>query len=342
MGVEDASDVIVARRTAVEMALAIGFDSLRSQEIGIVTSELATNLLKHAGKGSIRLSRLKRGDQAGIEVASMDRGPGPVLAEDALADGFSTAGSLGYGLGTVHRLMDELRVDPMPDRGGGTCVRGIRWVWDRPKVPERSPLDVGAASRPHPALEINGDAFVIQKWPGGLLVAVIDGLGHGQFAHRAAQKARCFVESHARQPLEEIFRGVHRECRTTRGVVMALARFEFDPPDPGGGTGSFPAMTVRHGNIGNIETRVSGNREPFNISLRRGILGKNAPNLLATAHAWGPQCLMVMHSDGLSSHWSWNDVQISDVEPATVIAQRLLRRLARDSDDATVVVIKKR
>ena len=101
-------------------------------------------------------------------------------------------------------------------------------------------------------------------------------------------------------------------------------------------------MMVRHGNIGNIETKVFGNRQPFNISLRRGILGKSAPNLIATTHPWVPEYMMVMHTDGLRSHWHWNDVGIMDEPSADVIAQRLLQRLARDSDDATVLVIKKR
>ncbi len=39
---------------------------------------------------------------------------------------------------------------------------------------------------------------------------------------------RHYVESHFEEPLVAIFRGTGRACRGTRGVVMALARFDWE------------------------------------------------------------------------------------------------------------------
>ena len=325
----------------MEMAGAMGFQHRQAQEVGLATSELASNILKHAREGSILLNKVFQGNDVGFQVTARDQGPGMVNAEDALGDGFSTAGTLGYGLGTVNRLMDDLHIGPATDDGTGTHVVCTRWLRYDEAHSGRCPLDVGAASRPHPSGQVNGDAFVIHGWPGALLVAVIDGLGHGQFAHRAAQKARVFVEKHARQPLEEIFRGVHRECRTTRGVVMAVAKFDFGSESQAPTRPVAPGqVTFSYGNIGNIEARLVGNRNPFNIVLRRGILGKNAPSVYPTTHQWEHGSTMVIHSDGLGSHWSWKDFPELPAQSATIAAQRLLRNLARDTDDATVVVIK--
>ena len=90
--------------------------------------------------------------------------------------------------------------------------------------------------------------------PKRALVGVIDGLGHGQFAHRAAQTARQYVENHFDLPLDQIFRGVGRACRATRGVVMALARFDW-----GQGRLAFAS-------VGNIAVRVFPRGE--SVSLR--------------------------------------------------------------------------
>ena len=75
---------------------------------------------------------------------------------------------------------------------------------------------------------------------------MIDGLGHGELARRASQTARRYVEHHFDQPLVNIFRGADRACRATRGVVMALARFDM------------VSRKVTIASVGNIEVRLIG------------------------------------------------------------------------------------
>jgi serine/threonine protein phosphatase PrpC len=177
-------------------------------------------------------------------------------------------------------------------------------------------------------MPVNGDTFVIQQWGESALVGVIDGLGHGQFAYRAAQAARQYVERHFDQPLAEIFRGVARTCRATRGVVMGLARFDWR-------TG-----TLTFASVGNVEARVFGSPEPMNFVFPRGILGLKAPPPVVTQHRWELSNVMVLYSDGLITHWRWSDFPHLAEATATVAAQELLRTFARETDDATVVVVK--
>lgn len=320
------SDVAEARRRAREFATQIAFGTTESEEIALATSELASNLVRHAGGGRLEFRGLQEESRTGLEIESIDQGPGIPDVEEALRDGFSTAGSLGYGLGAVNRLMDRLDINSR--QGQGTHLLCRRWV--RPAEVSRSscPLAFGAASRPHPLMDVNGDAFVIKRWGDSALVGVIDGLGHGQFAFLAAQKARDYVQSHYDQPLADIFRGTGRTCRATRGVVMALARFDWAREE------------LTCASVGNVEVRVFGSTKPLNLIVRRGVIGGNAPSAVVTTHEWLPRYRMVMHSDGLITHWRAEDFPQLENESATSSAGAILRALARENDDATVVIVR--
>ena len=331
ISVSQAGDVIVAKRTALEMSKEAGFDETSGQEIGLAASELATNLVKHAAGGTILISigPDERG-RGGIRLEAVDQGPGIRDVERAMADGFSTAGSLGCGLGAVNRFMDDFDISSSVVPPRGTRVVAGRWVRTSPTPGFQSPLDVGSAARAHPGLDLNGDALVIKHSETVSLVAIIDGLGHGQFAHRASSTAAQYITNHFEQPLADIFRGVSRACRATRGVVMALARFDRQPPQ------------LTFASVGNIEARILNSPQPIALRLRRGIIGLNAPNPLINTYDWTSQNILVMHTDGLSAHWKWNDFQALAEGRASDLAQAMLRKLAKDNDDAAVVVIKNR
>jgi serine/threonine-protein kinase RsbT len=122
------SDVNEARQKAQMMALAIGFDETASAEAALAVSELGTNLLRHTKGGTLTLTPLADGRRVGMQVISQDRGPGIADVDQALGDGFSTAGGLGYGLGAVNRLMDELDIVSEPGISGGTRIICKRWL----------------------------------------------------------------------------------------------------------------------------------------------------------------------------------------------------------------------
>jgi serine/threonine protein phosphatase PrpC len=176
--------------------------------------------------------------------------------------------------------------------------------------------------------QLNGDAFVVHQWAESALVGIIDGLGHGQFAHRAAETARRYVETHFDQPLDQVFRGTGRACRTTRGVVMALARFDW-----GEGRLTFASL-------GNILVRVFPRAEPFHFLIRRGVIGLNAPSVVVTEHPWPLDHVFVLHSDGVSTHWGWKDFPEWKDRAAATMAQELLQTKAKEEDDGTVIVVR--
>jgi len=338
-------DVSRARSAARDLARAIGFDQTACEEISIAASELGTNLVKHANGGRLELTALDEVGRLGLRMESHDAGPGIAEVERAFTDGFSTAGSLGYGLGAVHRLMHSC--EATSEAGQGVCIVAVRWLHPEEVGVAAFPLDIGVAARAHPGFTISGDAFVAKRRNDMALAGVIDGLGHGPYAHRAAMAARQFVESHYDLPLEEIFRGVARVCRGTRGVVMALARFEARPADAGPApltslSPDRPSWIVRlsFAGIGNIEARALLPSEPIRLDSRRGVLGGAAPTPLTTSRVWDHRGLLVLHSDGLSASWQWGDFAGLAEQAAGTTAHRMLHVLAKETDDATVMVIR--
>ena len=170
--VSDISDITRAQRSAREMAAALGFDELAREEVALAASELASNLLRHAKGGLLHLTPLADGNHVGIRIESLDSGPGIPDAERAITDGFSTAGGLGCGLGSVNRLMDTLDISPRQGPERGTRVACARWLRPKEAHPIPCPLDFGAATRARLTETDNGDTFVIKRWGTGALVAV--------------------------------------------------------------------------------------------------------------------------------------------------------------------------
>jgi anti-sigma regulatory factor (Ser/Thr protein kinase) len=324
MEIAEAMDCAGAPQPARRMAEHLGFSAEAVEEVALAVAELATNVVKHAGRGVLTLRSLHREGSSGIEIQAEDRGPGIADIERSFEDGYSTKGSLGYGLGTVNRLMDEVEISSVP--GCGTRVICRRWTHPAAGLGAK-PWDVGVATRSRRMAPENGDAFVVKTGENGLLVGLIDGLGHGEHAQNAAVAAQWYVERHNDQELGKIFLGVSRVCRGTRGVVMALVRFRSE-------------QEMTFASLGNVEARVYGSPERVPFIVRRGILGTGDIPPVVQELAWNRDWMLVLHTDGLRTHWQWEDFPGLAFEPAKVIVSKLMHHLAADVDDATVLVVK--
>ncbi|MDR5657712.1 SpoIIE family protein phosphatase [Halodesulfurarchaeum sp. HSR-GB] len=197
---------------------------------------------------------------------------------------------------------------------------------DGQEAANQIPVSIGAATRPISEGEPNGDSFVSKSWNESTLVGVIDGLGHGPRAHKASTAAREYVESHVERSLDSIFRGVDRACIGTRGVVMALAKFDWT------------AGTITFANVGNINVRVAG-PEWTGFIVRRGVLGGNNPEVSVVTRDWQPSFTLALFSDGISTRWKWQDIRNGEPESAATLANRLLEEYGKSDDDATALVV---
>jgi serine/threonine-protein kinase RsbT len=112
--------------TARYMAAEAGFDETNQVLIATAASELATNIVKYAKEGEVILKIVRRDRQLGIEIIARDDGPGIRDIEQVMQDNFSTSkGSLGLGLPSVQRIMDEFKIESQP--GHGTIVSTLKW-----------------------------------------------------------------------------------------------------------------------------------------------------------------------------------------------------------------------
>ena len=95
--VSDESTVGRARRIAVELAREMTFGEVELGRVGIVVTEAATNLVKHAGGGELLLRGLEQDGLRGVGLLALDRGPGVASLGEAMRDGFSSGGTPGTG-----------------------------------------------------------------------------------------------------------------------------------------------------------------------------------------------------------------------------------------------------
>lgn len=123
-----------ARREARAIVESLGFSSPATMQVLIAVTELATNLHVHAKSGGeLILEEVQKWGIPGIpgiEVVSLDRGPGIADIDLALQDHYSTVGSMGCGLPAVKRLMDEFELTSQTDKGinCGTIIKTRKWL----------------------------------------------------------------------------------------------------------------------------------------------------------------------------------------------------------------------
>ncbi|HKQ60324.1 MAG TPA: hypothetical protein VJS92_03505, partial [Candidatus Polarisedimenticolaceae bacterium] len=118
-------------------------------------------------------------------------------------------------------------------------------------------IEWGVATNAHPGQSVLGDAHAVCAFPGGYLLGVVDGLGHGSDAARSARICVETLEGHAAEPVLALMGRCHLALRGTRGATLSLASFRF-PVDEmtWTGAGDVAAVLVRAGAAPAIETLV--------------------------------------------------------------------------------------
>ncbi len=121
----DESDVGIARIRTHRLAIDEGFSDVGAAALATAVSELARNVLVHARSGELLLRVAEQDGRRGIVAIVRDEGPGIADTEHAMADGCSTAGTLGLGLPSAQRLVDELQIVTVA--GAGTTITAKKW-----------------------------------------------------------------------------------------------------------------------------------------------------------------------------------------------------------------------
>jgi serine/threonine-protein kinase RsbT len=126
MPIKTEGDIVLVRRTAREAATRAGFSPTDVTRIVTACSELARNIFKYAGEGTMRWRPIATGTRSGIELEFQDRGPGIADINQAMEEGYTTGDGLGMGLPGAKRLMDEF--DICSSLGQGTTITLKKWI----------------------------------------------------------------------------------------------------------------------------------------------------------------------------------------------------------------------
>lgn len=321
--VTESSQVGTARRAAHELSERAGFDPSRSGAVALIVSEMATNLSKYATAGEIQL-RVDPGlDCVAIEALAIDRGPGMYDLEECMRDGFSTSGTSGTGLGAIQRLSSDFDAYSQP--GSGTVILSRI---NRNGNPKQHPFDSGVIQAPFPG-ELNcGDAWTVVHRPNFTRVMIADGLGHGDPAHQASERAREVVEDTADLDPVEAMERIHGALRPTRGAAVAIADIVHAD------------RQLRFVGVGNINAAVfSGGRARHTVS-HNGTAGHSVRKIQEFQYDFPHDSTLIMHSDGLTSRWTLDAYPGLLDRRASIIAAVLYRDFRRLRDDATVLALR--
>jgi anti-sigma regulatory factor (Ser/Thr protein kinase) len=320
--VTDRSHVAIARQETRQASERVGFDHTDAHRAGLIATELSSNLAKHAPAGGQILLRTANGGSAEVELIAIDRGPGIADVGRSLSDGFSTAGSAGTGLGAIRRLADEFDIYSQPGQGTAVFVRVRR---DRCAAPSIGGLQLAGVSVAKPGETECGDAWAVAIDRGRIMVFVIDGLGHGPYAAEAARTAARVAMSRPFDSVLEALTEIHAGLRHTRGAATTIVQVDLQ------------SQVVTVSGVGNVMAAIlSPTAIRHGVSLN-GILGHDVRQFKQFQYPWTPSGALVLHTDGLISHWSLDGYPGLRQRHVALTAAVLYRDYQRGRDDVTVI-----
>ena len=323
VAVGESGDVGAARSAAQLLASSAGFEEADAHRVGIVATEMATNLVKHARSGELLMRMVVPGPESEVEVLSLDRAGGMANVAESMTDGHSTAGSAGTGLGAMQRMSELFDIHSVPGRGTAILARFRQKRSTRNGPP---PLTIAGVSVSMAGEAVCGDTWDVQYRHDGAFTLLVDGLGHGAFAADAATAARSIFRSRTFTDPSAALSAIHEGIRHTRGAAGAIAKLHVK------------GRSISVAGVGNVCTAICGSDEVRQAVSHNGTLGHEARYFKEYSYPWEPGALLVMHSDGLSSHWSLDPYPGLRQRHPALIAAVLYRDFSRRRDDVTVVV----
>jgi anti-sigma regulatory factor (Ser/Thr protein kinase) len=324
--VTDSSHAGDARRRAAICAEQLNLGQRERGALAIVVTEIVTNLMKHAGGGTILIDSMVRNGTRGVRVLGIDNGPGIRDLSVAFSDGHSTVGTSGNGLGAIRRMADAFDIFSMQENG--TVI--LADIWLNRKKPTDHELEVGVISVPIKGEEVCGDGWGAKKMAESMALMVVDGLGHGVLAAEAARAAEhVFADSHTDSPAP-MLQAAHDSLKGTRGAAMAVASLQFD------------RGLVSFAGIGNIGASIVSGESSRGMASHNGIVGHQIQRVQEFSFPWNSDDLLIMHSDGLNTRWDLRPYPGIRRRHPAVIAGLLYRDFSRERDDVTVLVARSR
>ncbi len=304
-----------------------GFSPRKVGEIDIVVSEIITNLVKHAGGGKLLVKLIEDQEVQGIELISVDNGPGMTDVSRMVSDGVSTKSTLGNGLGAMKRLSEVFQV--YSQKNSGTVILCRIYNRELPTCKENAIAEIKSLIIPKPREKECGDGFHSITNNKEIRLFMGDGLGHGPEAAHAVQAGiHAFAECKDSDPVE-VIRHIHTAVKKTRGLVGTVGIFNIQKKQ------------WNFCGIGNILTRVNSNISNGGYMPYNGIIGMNIPHTLKSKEfEYESGQHIIMCSDGIKSRWDtlkYPGILRYDI---SIMAALVWKDFSRATDDMGIAVCK--
>jgi serine phosphatase RsbU (regulator of sigma subunit) len=192
----------------------------------------------------------------------------------------------------------------------------------------QSVLEWGIAERALPGEAVNGDRYVMHPFPDGVLIAVVDGLGHGAEAAMAAEIATATLQAYCQEPVTFLLERCHSALKRTRGAAISIA-----------------SVSAKHGliawaGVGNVEGVILRVDEKAvsaqeHIPLFAGVAGYRLPAVRPMVTPINRGDLIIFYTDGIRADIPFHPMSGRSTE---LIAQRICDKYCKGTDDALVLV----
>ncbi|HEX4542401.1 MAG TPA: SpoIIE family protein phosphatase [Candidatus Acidoferrum sp.] len=189
-------------------------------------------------------------------------------------------------------------------------------------------IEYGVARLALPGQKESGDQHVVSCNKSGVLIAAVDGIGHGEEAANAAKAATSILKAGINEPVISLVGQCHERLRSTRGVVMSLASIDI------------PHSLMTWLGVGNVKAvLMRADAKPGNgmetLLLRGGVVGAQLPPLQATVLPILRGDTVYFVTDGVRSDFA--DSLTARENPQRA-ADRILDQFQNGNDDALVLV----
>lgn len=195
---------------------------------------------------------------------------------------------------------------------------------------EQKSIEWSVTARPMAGEVVPGDLYLVKFFADGVLLAVVDGVGHGDEAALAAETAVSVLRAKAEEPVISLIKSCHAALTKTRGVVMTVASLHLSD------------NTLTWVGVGNVEGRLlragtGADHSSESILLRNGLVGYQLPPLQAGILSIGRNDLLIFATDGV--HVAF-DQGVNVADTPQNISDRIMHRWFKGTDDALTLVVR--
>ncbi|MDP2829418.1 MAG: SpoIIE family protein phosphatase [Sulfuricellaceae bacterium] len=327
----DSAGILLRSRLSAT-ARRMGFSDHQREKMELVAAELASNQSKYAGgRGFLQIWQ----QAESLDLFALDYGPGIQDLSMAQADGFSTANTLGKGLGSLQRLSDESGIYSRPQNGlnsnngwhGTACwARFNLNKLGKPPENKGAQVEIGLFSRALSDERYNGDHIYLRAEQGKLRCLHLDGLGHGQEAELASSGLAQHLLLAA--PITETLEIIDRELKSRRGAVAILAELDST------------THQIQVAGVGDMHALLSQQDDLQSLLFAPGILGKEHKTPVVSTLPISPKAVFITASDGIRRSGLETTLPGLFLQHPQLAAYVLGNVMGRVVDDQSICVIR--